>query len=172
MRDWVFRYQFQKEEETPTERRRQLLQDTGWRANRDIFAMTLEVLFEMRVEMRVPVCGVEGFSGYVSLRTPRDAARYIANPEQFAAGCFGCDTLDEYREWIKTEGIPRCGGVTKLGQPCGQFVGYHRLAFAEWRSRHRVERCRLHQNRRQPRRVALEEDPDTRIVRFPNRARE
>jgi hypothetical protein len=81
--------------------------------------------------------------------TDEQAARWQADPDLCAARYFGL-SVEEYCEWIKFDGTPLCGRLTKRGCPCGALLkkgDYHfdtRECASEWKRRHRKEPCHAH----------------------------
>jgi hypothetical protein len=71
-----------------------------------------------------------------------EAARYNADPDQYAAEEFGLSKPD-YREWIRCDGSPLCGHRLKSGELCNKGVDQFQNA-ETWKRQHRVVRCRRH----------------------------
>lgn len=46
---------------------------------------------------------------------------FCTDPEGFYALKHGV-TEDEYRQWVETDGTPRCGATTAKGKRCGNLV--------------------------------------------------
>jgi hypothetical protein len=74
-----------------------------------------------------------------------EAAAYDADPDAWAADYFNL-TLQQYREWIRTEGTPLCGAITKAGKPCSVPIGRYQQESQPWLALHRSERCSAHRN--------------------------
>ena len=50
-----------------------------------------------------------------------DLEAYCRDPEALYALQQGA-TKEEYRQWIETQGTPRCGALNKKGERCGNVV--------------------------------------------------
>ena len=74
-----------------------------------------------------------------------ETAVYDADPDAWAADYFNL-TLQQYREWIRTEGTPLCGAITKAGKPCSVPIGRYQQESQPWLALHRSERCSAHRN--------------------------
>ena len=58
--------------------------------------------------------------------------RYLEHRAEFAAEYYGV-TLQQYREWLETDGTPRCRAMTKAGKPCKNPAGdCVRVGIHEW----------------------------------------
>jgi hypothetical protein len=79
---------------------------------------------------------------YVSEGDPR-IATYEADPDSFAAKHFGLSKND-YVEWIKFGGMPRCGARTRKGTLCENSVGRSQMEPAEFFKLHRSDCCACH----------------------------
>ena len=61
-----------------------------------------------------------------------DLQEFAADPEKWAAAHFGV-SKENYRDWIATDGTPRCSALTKKGKPCqGTFRRGCQMDIAEW----------------------------------------
>jgi hypothetical protein len=50
-----------------------------------------------------------------------DISRFRADPDAFAGELRGL-TKERYRGWVALDGVALCGGMTKTGKPCRNFV--------------------------------------------------
>ena len=71
-----------------------------------------------------------------------DLARYVADPDLFAAKYLGI-TVELYYEWLECEGVALCGERTKSGRPCRNVVKCCDNAM-EWQEWHRSVACVAH----------------------------
>ena len=75
----------------------------------------------------------------------RQVAEYEADPDLFAARHFGFITAEEYREWVRLEGLARCSERTKQGRQCNAVISGPRAeSSTEWFARHRSSPCKTH----------------------------
>jgi hypothetical protein len=89
------------------------------------------------VEMRVPN-GVERV-----ILTVSDVLAYVENPEDFYCRKNNIDKA-KYREWLLSDGTPRCGFIKKDGQRCANFVGGgSQMTFERWSELDGTE-CHVH----------------------------
>jgi len=72
-----------------------------------------------------------------------EVAAYDADPDLWAADYFGL-TLEQYREWIRTDGTPLCGATTKAGKPCPVPLGPVQQQITPWLALHRNGLCCAH----------------------------
>jgi hypothetical protein len=86
---------------------------------------------------------IPGGSTGIPLWNEEEVAAYDADPDLFAADYFGL-TLDEYREWIRTDGTPLCGAITKAGKPCPVALGPMQRELGPWLALHRNGLCSAH----------------------------
>lgn len=57
---------------------------------------------------------------------------FCNDPEGFFALKHGV-TIDEYRQWVETDGTPRCGAKTSKGKRCGNVVsGGIQMSLERW----------------------------------------
>lgn len=65
--------------------------------------------------------------------TAEDLSLYLEDKDEFAAKQFGVP-VEDYLEWVETEGTPRCGAKTAKGKRCKNFVsgGIH-MNIHTWR---------------------------------------
>jgi hypothetical protein len=76
--------------------------------------------------------------------TVDDVIALTKDKNAFSARHFG-GTAKDYLTWIKFGGSPRCGGRTKAGNPCRNFVsGAILFDFDEWRDLDLNEYCAVH----------------------------
>jgi len=89
--------------------------------------------------------------------TRRELDEYNRDPDLFAAKHFRCVSVEEYREWIRSDQRPLCSERLKRGPMCGAEVPiseeYRRLEYGDadgrvevWRKLHRVYPCTFHKN--------------------------
>jgi hypothetical protein len=89
------------------------------------------------VRLAAPGGGINVMLGTTAL------TQYRADPDGFAAEYFEL-TLNEYAEWIATEGAPRCEAHTASGELCKNLTGGYQLEAAEWKTLHRKLSCVSH----------------------------
>ena len=73
----------------------------------------------------------------------KERAAYDADPDLWAAAYFGL-TLEQYREWIFTDGTPLCGAITKARKPCPVPLGRVQQDPEPWLALHRNGLCSAH----------------------------
>jgi hypothetical protein len=80
--------------------------------------------------------------------TEYEAAVYNADPDAFAAKYFGCISVEEYREWVASNGTPLCSERTKAGHLCSNRIAARRYGREHgldfWRQHHRTSPCPTH----------------------------
>jgi len=67
---------------------------------------------------------------------------YDANPDAFAAAHFGL-TLEQYRDWVHGEGVPKCSATTKRGTLCNAAV-CQSVDADKFKQLHRKGLCHAH----------------------------
>lgn len=79
-------------------------------------------------------------NGYISLDEAADIADMLHyGAESYAAYPDSCESLEHYREWVATKGIPLCGAPC-----CDNPVHPEPLIAPHWLQLHRVELCSKH----------------------------
>jgi hypothetical protein len=72
-----------------------------------------------------------------------EIAHYNADPDGFAARYFGLADVEEYREWVASDGAPRCSEYTRKGTLCSTRIGGN-WGVKYWRQHHRMTACHQH----------------------------
>jgi hypothetical protein len=88
-----------------------------------------------------------------------EAEQFQANPDLFTAAYLGFESAQQYREWVRLDGAPLCGGLTKAGHVCGNSSRGYQLDADEWRARHRVDRCHHHRRTQRSNVIYLDSHP-------------
>lgn len=74
--------------------------------------------------------------------TPDELAAFNKSPDQFAAAYFGL-TVNDYREWIDTDGHALCAAKTKKRVHCKATLCKPHTA-QQWKAIHRSAYCTAH----------------------------
>lgn len=119
-------------------------------SRRELDEETLAALFAAGVRSMTVYFKSPSFeTGQGWLTSVDDVIFYMTDPERFAASFYGFTCINDYREWVETDGIPRCGGATKRGTLCSNAVpGYGSgcLKVDDWIKLHRTGRCSKHRD--------------------------
>ncbi len=80
----------------------------------------------------------------IRLNSSDEIESFRKNPEGFFAERHGA-TVEQYRDWIDTDGRPRCAGRTAKGRHCRKLVpGARFWPFDAWLRAHRRKFCAVH----------------------------
>ena len=91
---------------------------------------TLQAMADAGIEF---VGNIPAPGGNASLALdPGEVGAFVADPAAYFALRHGA-SKEEYRQWVETEGTPRCGALTKSGTRCQNVVsgGIH-MPFETW----------------------------------------
>jgi len=91
---------------------------------------TISKLAEAPIEFIGQVAAPGGGASIILKASELDA--FCADPEAFFALRSGA-LKEEYRQWVETEGTPRCGASTTKGTRCGNIVsGGIQMSLERW----------------------------------------
>jgi len=71
--------------------------------------------------------------GNTLILSPIEVLSFLDDKDQLTAKHFGVP-VEDYLEWVKTDGTPRCGAKTTKGKVCRNFVsGGIQMPLHKWR---------------------------------------
>ena len=82
----------------------------------------------------------------ISFRCFWDRTAVHVNGQEVGPNYFGISEQD-FREYAKFTGLPRCAGFNKKGQPCGNAPHGFQCSPVDFAKRHRADLCYLHRPR-------------------------
>ena len=95
---------------------------------------TTEAMRHSGISFAAHISSVGGYEN-ILLDSAQDVAAFLADRDQFAADYYGV-TKDVYFEWLRLDGVARCGGTTAEGSRCQNYLsGFGQLPIKEWLKR-------------------------------------